>query len=60
MVQLRVYDVLGRMVAELANGMYEAGVYEVSFDAVRLPSGLYFTRMEFGGQSLVQRLSLVK
>lgn len=60
MVQLRVYDTLGRVVAVLAEGVYEAGVHEATFDASRLPSGMYFTRLESGGQSMIHRMLLVK
>ncbi|HXG38138.1 MAG TPA: S8 family serine peptidase [Bacteroidota bacterium] len=44
---LRVYDMIGREVAVLARGMQSAGVYSVRFDARRLPSGVYYYRLEF-------------
>jgi hypothetical protein len=37
-----VYDVLGRVVAVLAEGEYQAGHYTVRFDAGTLPEGIYF------------------
>jgi len=48
------------VVAVLAEGVYEAGVHEATFDALHLPSGMYFTRLEAGGQSLIHRMVLVK
>ncbi len=59
-VTLTVYDILGREVGVLVDEFQEAGTYDTVFDASRLPSGMYFTRLEFGGQSLVQRMLLVK
>jgi hypothetical protein len=59
-VKLRVFDTLGRVVAVLAEGMYEAGVHEATFDASRLPSGMYITRIEYEGKSLVRRVLLLK
>jgi len=43
-VSLTVYDMLGREVVVLADGMKEAGNYTATFDASRLASGIYFTR----------------
>jgi tetratricopeptide (TPR) repeat protein len=60
MVKLRVFDTLGRVVAVLAEGMYEAGVHEATFDASRLPSGMYITRIEYDGKSIVRRVLLLK
>ena len=42
MVRLKVYDVLGREITVLADKIYEAGNYEVEFNAANLPSGIYF------------------
>ncbi|MCL4548440.1 MAG: T9SS type A sorting domain-containing protein [Bacteroidetes bacterium] len=40
-VSLKVYDMLGREVANLVNELKKAGTYEVSFDAHNLASGVY-------------------
>lgn len=45
-VHLVVYDVLGRVVAELVNGQKEAGDYTVSWDGSKLGSGVYFARID--------------
>jgi len=44
-VQLEVFDIMGRKVATLVNGRLSAGVYNQSFDASNLSSGLYIARM---------------
>jgi hypothetical protein len=41
LVQLKVYDLLGREVAVLVNEVKPAGKFEVEFNASNLPSGLY-------------------
>jgi hypothetical protein len=41
---LRVYDILGREVATLVDGMKEAGTYTATFDGSRFASGMYFAR----------------
>lgn len=43
-VSLRVFDVLGREVATLVQGVYEAGSHRVVFNAQSNASGVYFAR----------------
>ncbi len=59
-VSLRVYDMLGREVANLVNQDQSAGVYTVKFDASQLASGIYFYKLESGSQSIINKMMLVK
>ncbi|MBO6576014.1 MAG: T9SS type A sorting domain-containing protein [Rhodothermales bacterium] len=59
-VSLRVFDVLGREVAVLAQGTRAAGSHTVTFEAAGMPSGLYLYRLDAGDQSLTRTMSLVK
>ena len=59
-VTLNVYDISGRQVADLAGGWKEAGVYEVTFDAASLTSGLYFCRLRAGSFEDVKKILLMK
>jgi hypothetical protein len=59
-VRLVVYDLLGRAVAVLAEGMKEAGLHETLFDAAGLPSGVYFYRLQAGGFAATKKLALTK
>ena len=66
-VQLEVYDIQGRKIAELLSGnVLPAGRHEQLFDAGRLSSGTYFYRLQafsLGGKMLVNKtrtMSLVK
>ena len=45
-VNLSVYDVAGKQVAELVNGWRDAGVHEVTFDGSELTSGVYLYRLD--------------
>lgn len=47
-VTLKVYDLLGREVAKLVDEAKEAGIYEVKFNGINLPSGVYFYRLKSG------------
>ncbi|CAF3728261.1 unnamed protein product [Rotaria sp. Silwood1] len=44
-VNITVFDVLGKEVATLVNKKFAPGMYEVSFDASRLSSGIYFYKL---------------
>jgi len=66
-VTLKVYDLLGRMVTEMALGRQVAGIREVSFDAARISSGVYFYRLEMAGvkskktvRTNVQKMLVIK
>jgi len=60
LVTLKVFDILGQEVAELVNQVKTAGVYEVSFDATNLTTGLYIYRIEAGSFSATKKMLLVK
>ena len=58
---LKVYNMLGQEVATLFDGVATAGkLMKVTFDASRLTSGVYFSRLESGGHALVTRMLLMK
>jgi hypothetical protein len=40
-ISLKVYDILGRVVDVLADGIMNAGVYKINFDGRKLASGIY-------------------
>jgi len=45
-ITLKVYDVLGNEIETLINEAKEAGSYEIEFNALNLPSGVYFYRVQ--------------
>jgi hypothetical protein len=59
-VTLDVYNTLGERVARLVNGEIEAGYHEVRFDASRLPSGVYFYRLQAGDFVQTRKLLLLR
>ena len=59
-VVLKVYDVLGKEVAELVNENKSAGIYSVNFNASNLPSGLYFYKIQTGDFTEVRKMLLMK
>ncbi len=45
MINIKVYDLLGREVRELVNEQKAAGFYTVNFNASNLSSGIYLYRI---------------
>ena len=60
LVKLVVFDVLGKEVATLVNNEQTAGNYQVTFDASKLTSGVYFYKLTSGDFSDVKKMLLVK
>ncbi|MGA9117881.1 MAG: carbohydrate binding domain-containing protein [Bacteroidota bacterium] len=59
-VKLVIYDVLGRLVATLIDRELHAGKFSYTFDARALSSGVYFYRLEAGGNVMVKKMTLLK
>jgi hypothetical protein len=60
-VTLKVFDMLGREVANLVDGNLNSGiVHQVQFNAAKLSSGIYYYRLEAGSFSHVKKLVLMK
>lgn len=59
-VTLSVYDLLGRRVALLVNETRQQGTYTVNWDASGVPSGVYVYRIKAAGQSLTNKMTLLK
>ncbi|MCL4305758.1 T9SS type A sorting domain-containing protein [bacterium] len=59
-VALSVYDVQGRLVAELFSGSMNAGAHELAFDATGLTSGVYFAQLSGSFGSDVMKMVLMR
>lgn len=59
-VVIKVYDILGREIAILANEFKTSGTYSVQFDGSNLSSGVYFYIIEAGKFSQTKKLVLTK
>jgi hypothetical protein len=59
-VSLKIYNILGQVVATLFSGEQRAGSYIATFDAAKLASGVYMYRLETGGAAITKKLVLLK
>ncbi len=58
--RLRVYNILGQLVATLVNDNLHAGRYTVRVDARRWSSGLYFYTIQSGNYTQVKKMLFIK
>jgi hypothetical protein len=59
-ISLRVFNMLAQEVALIASGNYPAGLHTVSFNAVELPSGIYFYTLTSDGVTITRKMILMK
>jgi len=59
-VTVKVYDELGKEVATIINEEKPAGNYELNWNAVNLPSGVYFYRLQAGSFVQTRKMILLK
>ncbi|MFA7359455.1 MAG: T9SS type A sorting domain-containing protein [Candidatus Kapaibacterium sp.] len=59
-VNITVYDAMGRKVSELVNGYHNAGAYQINFNASALVSGTYFYKLIAENFSASKRMILIK
>lgn len=59
-VKLSVFDITGKEVIILAEGVKKAGLYEAIFNANGLASGIYFYSLEAGDYKETRKMVLIK
>jgi hypothetical protein len=58
--KLKIFDVLGNEVATLVNEYKPAGNYEITFDASKLSSGVYFYQLQAGNYVETKKMILLR
>ncbi len=59
-ISLKIYDVLGKEVANLADGYYESGKHVATFNGSNLASGIYFYRLITPTATITKKMVLTK
>lgn len=59
-ITLEIFDVLGKSIRLLVNGMQNSGEYSVELNASDLPSGIYFYKLTADSYSETKKLALLK
>jgi hypothetical protein len=59
-VVVKVFDVLGNEIETIVNEIKQPGTYEITWNAQKLPSGIYFYRLTAGNFVSTKKLLLLK
>lgn len=59
-IRLNVYDILGRHIEQLVDGIVEPGFHRMKFDGSGLPSGIYVYKFEYGDHVRYKKMVLMK
>lgn len=59
-IKLEIFDILGKKISTLLNEDKDTGVYEITWNAENLPSGIYFYRLQTEGFSEAHKMILIK
>lgn len=59
-VSIKIFDITGKEMSELANGVYTPGSYAVRWNASSYSSGVYFCILKSDNILLAKKLSLIK
>jgi hypothetical protein len=59
-VNVTVYDITGSRVATLLDGDFKAGAHQISWDADRVASGLYYYTLKTNYGELTKKMTLLK
>jgi len=60
LVKVSVYNLVGEEVSVLVNEQLDPGYYEVTFDASKLPSGIYVYRLKAANSVHIKKMILMK
>ena len=59
-VNVGVFNLAGKQVANLIDANIESGTYNLSWNAQNISSGMYLVRAEYGGNISTQKIMLIK
>jgi photosystem II stability/assembly factor-like uncharacterized protein len=59
-VTLKVFDIIGKEIVTLVNEEKHTGEYEIEFNAIDLPSGIYFYKLQAGQLLETKKMILLK
>jgi hypothetical protein len=60
LIQLSIFDAIGREVQQLVNKQLQSGIYEIGWDAKTFSSGIYFCKMVSNEKTSTKKMVLLK
>ena len=59
-MSLQIYDINGRLIETLVDGIINPGNHEIQWNASNYSSGIYFAKLSVGSQVQTEKLVLVR
>ena len=59
-INLDIYDLKGKIIQSLANRIKQPGNYEIQWNAIDFPSGIYIAKLQSGKIAQTTKLLLIK
>jgi len=59
-VSIEIFDILGNRTAVLFDGVQPAGSHTITWNSANSPSGIYYCRIQAGGQTVHSKMTLLK
>jgi hypothetical protein len=59
-ISIKIYNILGQVVRDLANTPYSAGQHSLNFNAAGLTSGIYFYKIKCNGFEKIRKMVLME
>jgi hypothetical protein len=60
LVEMKVFDVVGKEIVTLINAQYKAGYHSIEFNGTNFASGIYFYKIKAGDFTEVKKMVLIK
>ena len=57
---IQIFDVNGRLIETLVDGIIQAGAHDIQWNAGQQPSGVYFVKLTYGNKIKTQKIMLLK
>ena len=64
-IRLDIFDAQGRIIANISDGFYDAGIYSVAWNGLNIsgspvPNGIYYYCLDSGTEKLVRKLVVIR
>lgn len=59
-INLSIYNILGENIITLANGIFNAGNYMITWNAENSATGIYFCKFSYDKRTVTKKMSLIK
>ena len=59
-IELKIYDLIGKEITTLISSNLQKGRYNIRWNAVNVPNGIYFCKLSNGSDILTKKMTLLR